>query len=72
MPFFAVVLAIFTAFPIFGSLKGALEQWLIESLIPTSIARNVLDYLTQFATKANELGTVGLRWCCCSPRCRWC
>ena len=60
VPFFAVVLAIFTAFPIFGQLKGALEQWLIESLIPTSIARNVLDYLTQFATKANELGTVGL------------
>ncbi|HRN07204.1 MAG TPA: YihY family inner membrane protein [Ottowia sp.] len=60
VPFFAVVLAIFTAFPIFGQLKGALEQWLIDSLIPTSIARNVLDYLTQFATKANELGTVGL------------
>ena len=55
VPFFAVVLAIFTAFPIFGQLKGALEQWLIESLIPTSIARNVLDYLTQFAVDEQAL-----------------
>ena len=60
VPFFAVVLAIFSAFPIFGQLKDALEQWLAGSLIPASIARNVLDYLTQFASKANELGTVGL------------
>lgn len=60
VPFFAVVLAIFSAFPIFRQLKDALEQWLAGSLIPASIARNVLDYLTQFATKASELGTVGL------------
>lgn len=60
VPFFAVVLAIFTAFPIFGQFQDALEQWLIDSLIPASISHNVLDYLTQFATKANELGTAGL------------
>ncbi|MFD1709679.1 YihY family inner membrane protein [Ottowia sp. GY511] len=60
VPFFAVVLAVFTAFPLFAELKDALEQWLIDSLIPASISRNVLDYLTQFATKASELGTVGL------------
>ena len=60
VPFFAVVLAVFTAFPLFSEMKGALEQWLIDSLIPASIAKNVLDYLTQFATKASELGTVGL------------
>ena len=59
VPFFAVVLAVFTAFPWFGQLRDALERWLIESLIPTSISRNVLDYLTQFASKASELGTVG-------------
>ena len=60
VPFFAVVLSVFTAFPIFGILREALEQWLIDSLIPSSISTTVLDYLTQFATKASELGTVGL------------
>ena len=60
VPFFAVVLAIFTAFPIFSQMRDALQQWLASSLIPDSIARNVLEYLTQFATKANELGAVGL------------
>ena len=60
VPFFAVVLAIFTAFPKFAQLQEALQQWLIDSLIPSSIAHNVLDNLTLFATKANELGAVGL------------
>ncbi len=59
VPFFAVVLSVFTAFPIFGQLRDALEQWLAHSLIPASIARNVLDYLTQFASKASELGLAG-------------
>ena len=59
VPFFAVVLSVFTAFPIFGQLRDALEQWLLDSLIPQSISRNVLDYLTQFASKASELGLAG-------------
>ncbi len=59
VPFFAVVLSVFTAFPIFGLMREALEQWLANSLIPASIARNVLDYLTQFASKASELGLAG-------------
>ena len=60
VPFFAVVLAVFTAFPLFAEFKGALERWLVDSLIPASISQNVLDYLTQFATKASELGAAGL------------
>ncbi|WP_036594266.1 YihY family inner membrane protein [Ottowia thiooxydans] len=59
VPFFAIVLSVFTAFPLFAELKAALEQWLIESLIPASIASNVMDYLTQFAGKASELGVAG-------------
>lgn len=58
VPFFAVVLSIFTAFPVFGRMQDALQQWLTDSLIPASIAGNVLDYLTQFASKASQLGTV--------------
>jgi len=59
VPFFAVVLAVFTAFPIFGRFRDALERWLTDSLIPASIASSVMEYLTQFATKASELGVVG-------------
>src|SRR5215218_7715741 len=60
VPFFTVALAVFTAFPMFGKLQGALQTWLVQSLIPDSIARQVLGYLTQFAGKASRLGAVGL------------
>ena len=60
VPLFTVVLAVFTAFPIFGKFQGVLQQWLVESLIPDSIARQVLGYLTQFAGKASKRGGAGV------------
>ncbi|HMN21568.1 MAG TPA: YihY family inner membrane protein [Ottowia sp.] len=60
VPFFAVVLSVFTAFPAFGQLQAALQQWLVESLIPGSIAGHVMGYLTQFASKASQLGLIGM------------
>src|SRR5437763_3882152 len=60
VPFFTVALAIFTAFPMFNQLQASLEAWLVQSLIPTSIAKQVLGYLTQFSGRASRLGTVGL------------
>lgn len=60
VPFFTVALAIFTAFPMFSQLQGALEAWLVKSLIPDNIARQVLGYLTQFSGQASKLGGVGL------------
>lgn len=60
VPFFTVALAIFTAFPIFSKMQGALQAWLIDSLIPDYIARQVLGYLTQFSKQANQLGVAGL------------
>lgn len=59
VPFFTVALALFTAFPIFGKAQLVLERWLMDSLIPETIARQVLGYLTQFASKASQLGLVG-------------
>src|SRR5512140_134075 len=59
VPFFTLALAVFTAFPMFGKLQAALQAWLVQSLIPDEIARQVLGYLTQFAGKASRLGTVG-------------
>jgi membrane protein len=60
VPFFTVALAVFTAFPMFGKLQDALQAWLVQSLIPDAIARQVLGYLNQFSGKASRLGAVGL------------
>jgi membrane protein len=60
VPFVTVALAVFTAFPMFSQLQAALQTWLVQSLVPDAIARQVLGYLTQFAGKASRLGTVGL------------
>ena len=60
VPFFTVALAVFTAFPMFSNMQGALQGWLIDSLIPDNIARQVLGYLTQFSRQANKLGAAGL------------
>jgi membrane protein len=60
VPFFTVALAIFTAFPMFAKLQGSLQMWLVESLIPDNISRQVLGYLTQFSRQASKLGVAGL------------
>ena len=60
VPLFAVGLAVFSAFPVFGKFQDTIQRWLIESLVPESIARQVLSYLTQFSLKASRLGSAGL------------
>ncbi|MDR0458617.1 MAG: YihY family inner membrane protein [Burkholderiaceae bacterium] len=59
VPLFTVALSVFTAFPMFGRLQGELEKWLTHSLIPAGIANTVMDYLTQFSSKAGALGITG-------------
>ena len=68
VPLFTVMLAVFSAFPMFASFQGALERYFLESLVPTSIARPVLQALNEFAGKARGIGGAGWvprRW----PRC---
>ena len=60
VPFFTVALAVFTAFPMFSKMQGTLQAWLVQSLIPEDIARQVLGYLTQFSRQASKLGGAGL------------
>jgi membrane protein len=60
VPLLTVMLAVFTAFPMFSSFQSALEQYFLKSLIPPNIAKPVLASLTQFAAKANKLGALGL------------
>lgn len=60
VPFISVALAVFTAFPMFAKLQGTLQNWLLDSLIPDNIAKQVLGYVTLFSTKARGLGAMGL------------
>lgn len=59
VPLMTVALAAFTAFPMFGTVQEVLQRWLLQSLVPDSISRQVLGYLTQFSAKASQLGLVG-------------
>ncbi len=58
VPLITVALAVVTVFPLFDQFQNVLQRWLIESLIPDSISRQVLGYLTQFTNKASRLGVV--------------
>jgi len=60
VPLFTVMLAVFTAFPMFSNIQGDLERYFLQSLVPDNIARPVLRALTEFAGKARGMGTVGL------------
>jgi len=60
VPLVTVMLAVFTAFPMFSGFESALEKYFLQNLVPDNIARPVLRSLTQFAAKARGLGTAGL------------
>lgn len=60
VPLLTVMLAIFTAFPMFSNFQGALEKYFLQALVPDSIARPVMRTLTQFAGKARSVGGIGL------------
>ena len=60
VPLVTVMLAVFTAFPMFGRFQLSVQQYFVQALVPDNIARPVLQALTQFAGKASKLGSVGL------------
>jgi membrane protein len=60
VPLLTVMLALFSAFPMFAKFQGALQQYFLQSLVPDDIAKPVLGTLTQFASKASRLGGAGL------------
>lgn len=59
VPLFTVALAVFSAFPAFGRVEQAVQKWLVDSLVPGDIARQVLRYLSQFSAKATQIGWTG-------------
>ena len=60
VPLVTVMLAVFSAFPMFADFQVALQKYFLQSLVPDALAKPVLAALTQFAAKSNHLGTVGL------------
>lgn len=60
VPLLTVMLALFSAFPVFARFRKIIEQQFVSSLVPDAIAKQVLGSLTRFAGKASQLGGVGL------------
>jgi membrane protein len=60
VPLVTVMLAIFSAFPMFAGFQSALEKYFLQNLVPPNIAQPVLRAVTQFATKATQMGSAGL------------
>ena len=42
VPMFTVMLAVFSAFPMFANFQAALQKYFLQSLVPDSIAKPVL------------------------------
>lgn len=59
VPLLAVVLSLFTAFPLFADFRVALEQFLTGNLMPPAVSDSVMRYLNEFAAKASGLTAVG-------------
>ena len=60
VPLITVMLALFSAFPMFSSLQDALQRYFLQTLVPDTIAKPVLAAISQFSLRASRLGLVGL------------
>ncbi|HSC62431.1 MAG TPA: YihY family inner membrane protein [Caldimonas sp.] len=60
VPLITVMLALFSAFPMFASLQDALQRYFLQTLVPDTIAKPVLGAISQFSMRASRLGLVGL------------
>jgi len=60
VPLLTVMLALFSAFPMFAALQVALQKYFLQTLVPETIVRPVMGAITQFSMRASRLGTVGL------------
>jgi len=60
VPLITVMLALFSAFPMFASLQEALQRYFLQTLVPDTIAKPVLAAISQFSLRASRLGLVGL------------
>ena len=59
VPFIAIGLAIFSAFPVFSDMRAQLQETLIHNLVP-SIGHEVTTYLNEFISATAKLTAVGV------------
>ena len=59
VPLLTVALAIFSIFPMFAKMQTSIQLWLVDSLIPDNIAKQVLNYVGLCAAKAKQIGLGG-------------
>ena len=59
VPFMAVVLAVFTFFPIFADMRASVQEFLIQNIMPATI-QNVQKYAAEFIGAAGKLTTIGV------------
>lgn len=60
VPLLAVILSLFTAFPLFTDFKESLDAFLTNNLMPPSMSENIMSYLNAFAQQASRLTTIGV------------
>jgi membrane protein len=60
VPLLTVMLAVFSAFPMFSTFQDSLQRFFLQSLVPDNISSQVLKALTQFASKAKGVGSIGV------------
>src|SRR5690554_1322795 len=59
VPMLAVVLSLFTAFPLFSEFRYALESYFSTNVMPEVVSETVMTYLNEFAAKASGLTAIG-------------
>ncbi|MCP4394640.1 MAG: YihY family inner membrane protein [Alphaproteobacteria bacterium] len=59
VPLFAIVLAVFAAFPVFAPMKEKLENLVYSNFVP-SIGDSVSQYIHQFVGATGQLTTIGI------------
>ena len=59
VPLLTIALALFTTFPLFGTLRASLEAYFVQIMMPRQIASTILGYLTIFTDKAAHMSIIG-------------
>ncbi|WP_242444485.1 YihY family inner membrane protein [Advenella sp. S44] len=60
VPMLAVILSLFTAFPLFTDFKVSLEEFLTHNLMPETVSETIMSYLNMFAQQASKLTAIGV------------
>ena len=60
VPMVAIAFSVLTILPAFGDLRGSLQAFFASQLFPPAFSETVVQYVNQFASKADKLSVVGI------------